>query len=284
MYDKRSSAPRGGFTLIELLVVIAIIGVLVGLTLPAVQSAREAARRTQCQNNLKQQGLALNNYVALGEAYPIGYIAWPNPPGGAAPGWAWSAAVLPQLEQIPIYNALNINLPIDLAGNATVRTSALTMYVCPSDHNTGAFSVTSQVTGGPVEGRTTSYAANGGTGGAGQPNGMFRSNKSIRPKDIKDGMSNTFAAGERGSFVVQNAWAGALGDGRGGVEVLAMVFQSGPDPKNPSPASFCGPHPGLTQLLMADGSVHPIKASINPMVYRALATRNGREVIDQGAY
>jgi prepilin-type N-terminal cleavage/methylation domain-containing protein/prepilin-type processing-associated H-X9-DG protein len=276
--------PHGGFTLIELLVVIAIIGVLVGLTLPAVQSAREASRRAQCQNNLKQQGLALNNYVTLGDAFPIGYIAWSNPLGGAAPGWAWSAAVLPQLEQGPTFNAMNINLPIDVAANATVRTSALAIYICPSDRNTGAFSVTSQLTGGPINAQTTSYAANGGANGASQPNGMFVMNKSVRPKQVKDGMSNTFAVGERGSFVVQNAWTGALGDGRGGTEVLALVFNSGPNPTNPSPASFCGPHPGVTQFLMADGSVHPIKATINPVVYRALSTCNGREVIDQGAY
>src|SRR5437870_12657949 len=99
MRDEPWRLPKHGFTLIELLVVIAIIGVLVGLTLPAVQSAREASRRAQCQNNLKQIGLALNDYVTTGEAYPIGYIAWPNPPGATAPGWAWSAAVLPQLEQ-----------------------------------------------------------------------------------------------------------------------------------------------------------------------------------------
>jgi len=284
MHEKASSIPRGGFTLIELLVVIAIIGVLVGLTLPAVQSARESARRTQCQDNLKQIGLALNNYVAFGDAFPIGYIAWPNPPGGAAPGWAWSAAILPQLEQSPIYSALNISLPIDLAANGTVRLSALAIYVCPSDRDIGTFSVTSQLTGGPVEAQTTSYAANGGTDGASQPNGLFRMNKSVRPRDVKDGSSNTFAVGERGSFVVQNAWAGALGDGRGGSEVLAIVSNCGPDPRNTSPSSFCGPHSGQSQFLMADGSVHAITSSISPTVYRALATRNGREVIDQGAY
>ncbi len=284
MPDKPASLRRGGFSLIELLVVIAIIGVLVALTLPAVQSAREASRRAACQNNLKQHGLALNNYVTLGDAYPIGYIAWPNPPGGAAPGWAWSAAILPQLEQGSIFAALNVNLPIDLAANATVRTSALAIYVCPSDRNTGAFSVLSQLAGGPVNAQTISYSANAGTDGSNQPNGMFTMNKSVRPKQVKDGLSNTFATGERGSFLVQNAWAGALGDGRGGVEVLAMVFTSGPDPTNLNPASFCSPHTGITQFLMADGSVQPIKATINPMVYRALATRNGHEVIDQGAY
>jgi hypothetical protein len=162
----------------------------------------------------------------------------------------------------------------------------LSVLSCPSDENTDTFSITSQLTGGPVEAQTTSYAANGGTDGASQPNGMFRVNKAVRPKDVKDGLSNTFAVGERGSFVVQNAWAGALGDGRGGVEVLATVSSFGPDLANPSPSplTFLGPHTGLTQFVMADGSVHSIKATINPTVYRALATRNGREVVDQGAY
>jgi prepilin-type N-terminal cleavage/methylation domain-containing protein len=284
MPDKPGGLPQAGFTLIELLVVIAIIGVLVALIFPAVQSAREAARRTQCENNLKQIGLASNSYATLGEAFPIGYIAWPHPPGGAAPGWAWSAALLPQLEQGPTYSAMNVNLPIDVPANATVRASTLAIYVCPSDRNTGAFRVTSQLTGGPVEARTTSYAANGGTQDASQPNGMFRMNKSVRPKDIKDGLSNTFAAGERGSFLVQNAWAGALGDGRGGAEVLAYASSGGLNPASPSPSGFAGPHTGLCQFLMVDGSVHRIKTTINPSVYRALATRNGREVIDQGAY
>jgi prepilin-type N-terminal cleavage/methylation domain-containing protein len=284
MHREPGDVGRGGFTLIELLVVIAIIGVLVALTLPAVQSAREASRRTQCQNSLKQLGIALNSYVTSTDSFPIGYIASPNPPGGAAPGWAWSSAILAQLEQGPVFNALNINLAIDVPANATVRTSALAVYVCPSDRDVGAFSVTSQVTGGPVAAQTTSYAANGGTNGSASPNGMFQMNRSVGPKNVKDGLSNTFAVGERGSFVVQNAWAGALGDGRGGVEVLAMVFNSGPNPTNPSPASFCGPHTGQTQFLLADGSVHAIKATISATVYQALATRNGREVIDQGAY
>jgi prepilin-type processing-associated H-X9-DG protein len=115
-------------------------------------------------------------------------------------------------------------------------------------------------------------------------NGLFRMNEAIRSKDVKDGMSNTFAVGERGSFVVQRSWAGALGDGRGEVQVVAIVSTNGPDPLSASPSGFCGPHDGPTQFLMADGSVHGIKATIRPMVYRALATRHGREVIEQGAY
>ncbi len=278
-----SKASRG-FTVIELLVVIAIIGVLVALTLPAVQSAREAARRAQCQNNLKQIGLALNSYVTLGDAFPIGYLSWPDPIGGAAPGWAYAVAVLPQLEQAPIYASININLPIDFPGNATARVVPLGVHVCPSDSMTGLFSVSSLVTGGSIDAATTSYAACGGTSAGARSNGMFVMNKSVRPKQVKDGLSNTFAVGERGSFMVRNAWAGALGDGRGGVQVLAYVGSSAPDPASPSPTSFLGPHSGLTQFVMADGSVHPIKSTINVAVYQALATRDGRDIVDQGAY
>ncbi len=180
--------------------------------------------------------------------------------------------------------ALNINLPIDLPANGTVRVAALAVYVCPSDQNTGAFTINSQIVSGPVECQSTSYAGNGGTASASKPNGLFLLNKSVKSRDVKDGASNTFAAGERGCFVVQNAWPGALGDGRGGAEVLAYIATSGPNPQSPNPSSFCGPHNGLTQFLMGDGSVHPIKATINPAVYQALATRNGGEVIDQGAY
>jgi prepilin-type N-terminal cleavage/methylation domain-containing protein len=284
MLDKAARFAHRGFTLIELLVVLAVIGVLVGLILPAVQSARESARRTQCQNNLKQFGLALCSYAGNGEAYPIGFIAWPNPPGGAAPGWSWSTAMLPQLEQGALYSAANIKLPIDYAANGSVRISTLAIYVCPSDRNTGIFTITSQIVSQPVEASTFSYAANGGTVGTSKPNGLFMMNKSVRPRDVKDGSSNTFAAGERGAFLVQNAWVGALGDGRGGVEVLATVSNAGPDPRVASPSSFCGSHYGQSQFVMADGAVHSIKSSINPTVYQALATRSGGEVIDQGAY
>src|SRR3954465_15349455 len=106
-------AKKRGFTLVELLVVIAIIGVLVALLLPAVQAAREAARRTRCINNLKQIGLALHNYHDALGSLPMGYTAWPGPdPHATAPGWGWAALVLPRLEQAAVYDAINIGWPI----------------------------------------------------------------------------------------------------------------------------------------------------------------------------
>lgn len=271
---------RAGFTLIELLVVISIIGVLVALLIPAVQAAREAARRTSCQNNLKQMGLAFHNYAATHDALPIGYLAWAGPTDGVAPGWAWSTASLAQIEQTSVYNSANLNLPIDLPANQTTRITLLSIYVCPSDLKTGRFQSPSTLAGGAVEVQTTSYAGNQGSGSSSSGNGLFQKNRAIRIRDVLDGLSNTFAVGERGANIVQNSWAGALSNGRGESQVLAQVAGG----TKTSPGSFGGPHSGIIEFVMGDGSVRPIKQSINPTVYQALSTRNGREKIDQGAY
>src|SRR5687768_201165 len=101
----RSSSSRRAFTLIELLVVIAIIGILVALLLPAVQQAREAARRTQCKNNLKQLGLALHNYHDQHKLLPPGYVSDYTTAGtDTGPGWGWAAMILPQIDQGPLFN------------------------------------------------------------------------------------------------------------------------------------------------------------------------------------
>ena len=133
-----SIRPRRGFTLIELLVVIAIIAVLIALLLPAVQSAREAARRAQCVNNLKQLGLAVHNYISVFDVVPASTLD-----NSATWGWfaPWTAALLPQLEQQPMYNALNFSVPMLEIGfispfygaNTTVGLSQLTTLLCPSE-------------------------------------------------------------------------------------------------------------------------------------------------------
>ena len=123
-----------GFTLIELLVVIAIIGVLIALLLPAVQAAREAARRIQCGNNLKQVGLALHNYHDAVGSLPPGLLSKPGPDGdNTGPGWGWAAMILPQIEQAAVANAINFGLPIEAPANQTARLTKINMFVCPSD-------------------------------------------------------------------------------------------------------------------------------------------------------
>ncbi len=130
--------PRAGFTLVELLVVIAIIGILIALLLPAVQAAREAARRTQCSNNCKQIGLALHNYHDTHRSFPMAmFISFTDP---AAPGsvnaQSWGTALLPYMEQQPLYDQLDHSLapcqPIGSVANIAVICTPVAGFVCPS--------------------------------------------------------------------------------------------------------------------------------------------------------
>jgi prepilin-type N-terminal cleavage/methylation domain-containing protein/prepilin-type processing-associated H-X9-DG protein len=135
-----------GFTLIELLVVIAIIGLLVALLLPAVQGAREAARRAQCSNNLKQIGLALHNYHGSKLCFPPGYtdgntVAASNAMSDVGPGWGWAAYILPYLDETNTWSQINFGVAVGTGTNTTVSQQALPMYQCPSDPLQQAFGV-----------------------------------------------------------------------------------------------------------------------------------------------
>jgi len=135
------SRSRAGFTLVELLVVIAIIGILVALLLPAVQAAREAARRMQCGNNLKQIGIALHNYHDTYKALPPGWLTKRSNPTTCLPNenfWHWGALILPFMEQQPLHQLLNVgNISLTQAGNTPAILAAMQQpiagYRCPSD-------------------------------------------------------------------------------------------------------------------------------------------------------
>src|SRR5262249_25916374 len=140
----RPIRPRRGFTLIELLVVIAIIGVLIALLLPAVQSARESARRTQCLNNLKQLALAVNSYATQTNYLPAqtteNAVVMAKSGTGTVQWWtSWTASLLPHIEQMPLYNALNFNAPMlemaaPLSGaNTTAALTTIKTLLCPSE-------------------------------------------------------------------------------------------------------------------------------------------------------
>ena len=146
--------PRRGFTLIELLVVIAIIAVLIALLLPAVQAAREAARRTQCVNNMKQIGLALMNYESANGVFPASYLGNPNLSGTAYgitypddgwngwPGFGWGTMILSYIEQSPLYASFNINLPCWAPDNTTSAMTKVSVFICPSvSTSTDAFAL-----------------------------------------------------------------------------------------------------------------------------------------------
>jgi prepilin-type N-terminal cleavage/methylation domain-containing protein/prepilin-type processing-associated H-X9-DG protein len=189
--------PRNrGFTLIELLVVIAIIGVLVALLLPAVQGAREASRRAQCANNLKQIGIGLHNYLSATNRFPPGRIN--GHLAGQGNCWGAYAQLLPHLEQRPIFEAFNFNLSPDIdAANLTGAGMFVSSFLCPSDFT-------------PTQAQANyamhNYLLNVGSNYSvvqhpfaplqGAPNGVFYENSDVNPATIKDGLSTTVAISE----------------------------------------------------------------------------------------
>lgn len=237
MIVKRQSGIGRGFTLVELLVVIAIIGVLVSLLLPAVQSAREAARRMQCSNNLKQLALACHNYHDTYQLFPPNHL-FSVAPGQAAnsEGWGWHVLILPFIEQGNLHTALNVNtysLMDTLAKRNPQLPNPLPLlqthvpsFTCPSDSNRNFPLVHNNRHWGGGKGTAaggwgnwlpalTNYMSSRGTRNNNQINtnndthGMFMGILSTRLRDVSDGTSNTFLIGERDSQLCRSGtWIG----------------------------------------------------------------------------
>src|SRR5579871_6659577 len=145
---------RKGFTLIELLVVIAIIAVLMALLLPAVQQAREAARRSQCKNNLKQVGLALHNYHEIANMLPPGWVGITAgaPDIHGLNGWGWASKILPLLDQSTAYNQINFSVDVSNAANNAMRLTTFPVFRCPSDPQPDTWTIYDQSSGTPING------------------------------------------------------------------------------------------------------------------------------------
>ncbi len=225
------SPKRTGFTLIELLVVIAIIAILIALLLPAVQQAREAARRTQCKNNLKQIGLALHNYLDVHSAFPPSFvsdISTTNTPGGE---WSVHARILPFLEQASLYNNADLSQSYQAAINGNIATQRVASYLCPSDVNDKVRTNSS----GVAEHYPVSYGFNGGTwrvwdNATRQPgNGAFAPNSKFKPRDFTDGTSNTICFSEVKAFTPYNrdGDTGTVAIPLGPAEVDTMIAGGG---------------------------------------------------------
>jgi prepilin-type N-terminal cleavage/methylation domain-containing protein/prepilin-type processing-associated H-X9-DG protein len=313
------SRPARAFTLIELLVVIAIIAVLIALLLPAVQAAREAARRSQCVNNLKQLGLGMHNHHDTVGTFPFGCFN--------SPAQAWTFPVLAYLEQVAMANALNLNATFYDARNSTVTQTTIGVFLCPSDPGGGAnITVSNQ----PSR-KKGNYVVNWGNAhyDQGNPNpftgpagtvapirGAFRVNTATVPpfsmRDFTDGSSNTLLMSEliaaqsngtnydyRGDiwsdsrcatmFMAYTTPNSKIPDQMDGKNQCVYPFSTNPpclngggsQPDFNAARSF---HSGGVNAGMADGSVKFMKNSIAQYVWQSLSTPQGGEVISSDAY
>jgi prepilin-type N-terminal cleavage/methylation domain-containing protein len=297
------------FTLIELLVVIAIIAILIGLLLPAVQKVREAANRMKCSNNLKQIGLAMHNYESRHGEFPPGFGSFVMPDDHSSPngpGWGWAAYLLEDLEQSNLHRRIDFSRSILDSAHADVRTTVLSVFLCPSDPGKKVIPVyqfDGSFSGGILcDAARSNYVAVFGTGEVGEDppevaDGVFYRNSRTTTGDITDGLSNTFFVGERGSRLAMMTWVGAIygsgvprqplvgpaaswaGEGAG---VHCLGHASNEPGHTPNGSSlhvddFSSFHPTGVLFLRGDGSVRMLTDSVNPAVYQAMVTRAGGE-------
>lgn len=338
----RNLAKRHGFTLVELLVVIAIIGVLVSLLLPAVQAAREAARRVQCQNQLRQIGLGLQNYHDTNGQLPAGDFWYYNEELKPSPNysmWGWLPKLLPFMEQQNIYDLANYDYRATQNGLGVMNRDVLPTQVpgmlCPSNpYRTeatdnellaGTLNSRNQVAEADYAASVGDYLNQGGTGDGldntlkdsdglilypSVGNVFSRGNiaKAYPPKyptrgvinrfgwaaefrEIPDGLSNTFAVGECVGVwsLNQNFWTQSISTTAQPINHLNLFYLRGtenwPTLSNPQWAdhiAFRSLHPGGAHFLMCDVSVHFVNENIDHESYKAMASRDGGDLIREG--
>jgi prepilin-type N-terminal cleavage/methylation domain-containing protein len=285
--------PRG-FTLVELLVVIAIIGILIALLLPAVQAARESARRSQCLNNLRQIGLALHNFDDAHQVWPPGVEGTNGNANSPDLLTTWETRVLRELEQTALHEAYDFDLRFDHANNAPAVRTTVPSYLCPTMGialPAGNFA-------------PTHYAGNAGiTPGA--DDGVLYPDSELRSADILDGTSHTIAAGEiayeiggwaRGAM---NSGSGGGGGGGGGGgqgfargvlrwwKCASACAQPGINPPETNCSTSCerkfqfaSLHAEGCQFTFADGHSRYLAESTSVSVIRALLTRRNGEPVN----
>jgi prepilin-type N-terminal cleavage/methylation domain-containing protein/prepilin-type processing-associated H-X9-DG protein len=307
---RRALKPSAGFTLVELLVVIAIIGVLVALLLPAVQAAREAARRSQCSNNLKQMALAMLNYEDTFKSLPPGRVGCDGAgvaqcvgfnSGVGTLGFSGFVSMLPFIEQSALHNGINyaefpwgVGSPTPTGGNRILIESRPKFMVCPSDNSKPS------VSSGGLNVATGSYGLVGGTKGPPNGNdikfyndGMFVYRSTFRLADVTDGTSSQFLLGEtlnnhgqakNGDAISPNMWTTGsrfqtLRTTLNPVNTIpggGTIDTTGGQKSN---AAFGSLHPGGAQFAFVDGHVSMIINNINLVTYQRLSMRGDGEVV-----
>lgn len=299
-----------GFTLIELLVVLAIIGVLVGMLLPAVQAAREAARRLECQNNLKQIGLGLANYESLYRRYPkggSGVVSLTNPSILAQWQVSWGTAILPFIESAPLYDSINHRQPYIHEDNLLPGQTLVSTYLCPSAPKRELLRPNGDTPNATLKYARTDYGGNYGErglrchpqtncpntyemGGGGRGTLMLGLDKDIAARDILDGLSHTVLVGEAPEGL-HSIWIGHKNVFDQSVPLDARIgIGSSWIPCHPTFSSkyggFCdygqefhSYHSGGAAFSLADGSTHFMSSELDIKILAAILSRAGGEII-----
>ena len=291
---------RNAFTLVELLVVIAIIGILIGLLLPAVQQVREAARRIQCSNNIRQIGLAVMNYESAHQQYPPGWITADGAPI-SEPGWGWSAVILPFMEGQNLHNQLNFDVAIDDPIHELAIQNVVPTFLCPSETGPNVVNLDTHIEHehddhddlvahedehehGELWASRSNYSGVFGSieieenpaGG----NGAFFANSEVTFADILDGTSHTFIIGERTGELGPISWVGVVPELEEPLSRIVGAADHAPNDHEGHFEDFRSFHPGGINVALADGSAHFISNTIDEGVFKALATIKGGEVVN----
>lgn len=265
---------KRGFTLIELLVVIAVIGILVALLMPAVQSSREAARRTQCQSRLRQLALSLHNYHEAHSTLPIGSMRV-GPAYTPFSGWGWVAMALPFFDQAPLYNNIDFSKNNAVGPNAVLGKTILPFLMCPSDPSPGKVYVRNPV-GGGLDIATGNYLG---------VESMLRELESVRFAQVTDGLSSTFFLSEHTyeyqetfDYHVTSSWVGTVSFANEWVS-NSVPHQAAVFVKPINQSVFSSRHFGGAYFALGDGHVRFFAENMDLGIYSALGTENGGEVV-----
>jgi len=248
VYGPPPSRGTGAWPVVAVVLVVGLVcvvfcgGILVALLLPAVQAAREAARRSQCSNNLKQIGLALHNYHSTYACFPPAYVADKD----GRPMHSWRVLLLPYMEQQALYRQYRFDEPWDGPNNQRIASTILQVYQCPSDPPGGA--------------ATTNYVMIVG------PGTLSDGASCSKISDVHDGTSNTIAVVE-----IANSGIGWAEPRDLDAATITFAINDG------SPNGISSRHPGVANALLLDGSVRAIPATTDPSVLRALSTIAGNE-------
>jgi len=310
--DNRGSSVRqrhpAGLTVLELLVVVSIVTLLAAVLLPALERARESARRVTCSNNLHRIGLALHAYQSSVGCFPPGYVLEPSWHPGGQNGWGWLSMLLPMCGHQQVYNAINFSCHLAEPANSTVRLHAIELFLCPNERasrripfylaadspcvRSGSASSASKhgarhASNDPFI--TVSGASYAGVFGNYEPdpqnrrpgNGPFRRNVTCSVRDVSDGLSNTLFVGERTSRRLATTWTGMHQCESEGPERVVGFAARGPSHPLADEAEFSSSHGAGAHFLFGDGSVRFIESNVDSELYRAMATIAGGEQVDR---